>query len=331
MQGRVLWDQSLPGMTPAERAAIYDEMNRVIAALHTVKFAERGLAELRQAGQLLRAPDRALEQAVRSPPLTAAHPRDGPADRVAARAHSRQRARRDAGVHRAWRLPPRQPDVPSDRAARASRCWTGSCRRSAIRWPTSATTACPGTSRRGRPAASAGSTSRPGHPDRRGLHAPLLRAHRPAPTPRRWRPTGTSTWPTTCSASPPSCRASPSGWRPARRRARRPWHPAAARADGRDGLGLRPSGLSAHSPHYHRKHHGLRILGQNQGPAGPPRTFMEEYINPTEASTTRSWRPTPSPASAGARCRRSKLKKKAKAQEAVEPVPARRQRTGLGL
>ncbi len=44
MQGRVLWDQSLPGMQPAERAAIYDEMNRVIAALHTVPFAERGLA-----------------------------------------------------------------------------------------------------------------------------------------------------------------------------------------------------------------------------------------------------------------------------------------------
>jgi aminoglycoside phosphotransferase (APT) family kinase protein len=44
MQGRVLWDQSLPGMTPAQRSAIYDEMNRVIAALHTVKFAERGLA-----------------------------------------------------------------------------------------------------------------------------------------------------------------------------------------------------------------------------------------------------------------------------------------------
>ena len=44
MLGRVLWDQSLPGMSTAERGAIYDEMNRVIAALHTVKFAERGLA-----------------------------------------------------------------------------------------------------------------------------------------------------------------------------------------------------------------------------------------------------------------------------------------------
>ena len=44
MPGRVLWDQSLPGMSMAERGAIYDEMNRVIAALHTVDFAARGLA-----------------------------------------------------------------------------------------------------------------------------------------------------------------------------------------------------------------------------------------------------------------------------------------------
>jgi aminoglycoside phosphotransferase (APT) family kinase protein len=44
MEGRVLWDQALPGMTPAERSAIYDETNRVISALHTVPFAEQGLA-----------------------------------------------------------------------------------------------------------------------------------------------------------------------------------------------------------------------------------------------------------------------------------------------
>lgn len=43
IEGRVLWDQTLPGQSSAERTAIYDEMNRVIAALHTVKFAERGL------------------------------------------------------------------------------------------------------------------------------------------------------------------------------------------------------------------------------------------------------------------------------------------------
>ncbi|MBI5279144.1 MAG: phosphotransferase [Burkholderiales bacterium] len=44
MQGRVLWDQSLPDMTRAQRSEIYDEMNRVISALHTVDFAARGLA-----------------------------------------------------------------------------------------------------------------------------------------------------------------------------------------------------------------------------------------------------------------------------------------------
>ena len=34
VDGRVLWDPTLPGMSPAERGAIYAEMNRVIAALH---------------------------------------------------------------------------------------------------------------------------------------------------------------------------------------------------------------------------------------------------------------------------------------------------------
>ncbi|MFT7774371.1 phosphotransferase [Roseateles sp.] len=43
MPGRVLWDQSLPGLGNAERAALYDEMNRVIAALHQVDFKARGL------------------------------------------------------------------------------------------------------------------------------------------------------------------------------------------------------------------------------------------------------------------------------------------------
>ncbi len=42
--GRVLWDQSLPGASPAERGAIYDEMNRVIAALHSVDYEAIGLA-----------------------------------------------------------------------------------------------------------------------------------------------------------------------------------------------------------------------------------------------------------------------------------------------
>jgi aminoglycoside phosphotransferase (APT) family kinase protein len=43
MQGRVLWDQSLPGMRTRTRRAIYNEMNRVISALHKVNLPQRGL------------------------------------------------------------------------------------------------------------------------------------------------------------------------------------------------------------------------------------------------------------------------------------------------
>src|SRR4051812_13320664 len=50
IEGRVLWDQSLPGMTPAERSAVYDEMNRVIAALHRVDYAAIGLADYGRPG-----------------------------------------------------------------------------------------------------------------------------------------------------------------------------------------------------------------------------------------------------------------------------------------
>ena len=34
VEGRIFWEQSLPDLPTAERAAIYDEMNRVIAQLH---------------------------------------------------------------------------------------------------------------------------------------------------------------------------------------------------------------------------------------------------------------------------------------------------------
>jgi aminoglycoside phosphotransferase (APT) family kinase protein len=50
VDGRVLWNQSLPDSTNAERAAIYDEMNRVIAALHKVDVAAAGLADFGKPG-----------------------------------------------------------------------------------------------------------------------------------------------------------------------------------------------------------------------------------------------------------------------------------------
>ena len=50
VDGRVLWDQSLPGMSKAERFAIWDEMNRVIARLHTIDFEKIGLADFGKPG-----------------------------------------------------------------------------------------------------------------------------------------------------------------------------------------------------------------------------------------------------------------------------------------
>jgi aminoglycoside phosphotransferase (APT) family kinase protein len=50
VQGRVLWDQSLPGMDPASRAAIYDEMNRVMAAMHQVDVEAAGLGSYGKPG-----------------------------------------------------------------------------------------------------------------------------------------------------------------------------------------------------------------------------------------------------------------------------------------
>ncbi len=50
VDGRVLWDQSLPGMSLADRAAHYDEMNRVIAQLHSLDYQTVGLATFGKPG-----------------------------------------------------------------------------------------------------------------------------------------------------------------------------------------------------------------------------------------------------------------------------------------
>jgi aminoglycoside phosphotransferase (APT) family kinase protein len=50
VEGRVLWDPALPGMDSGERAAIFDEMNRVIAALHRLDPQAIGLADYGRPG-----------------------------------------------------------------------------------------------------------------------------------------------------------------------------------------------------------------------------------------------------------------------------------------
>src|SRR5271170_2853891 len=50
VDGRVLWDQALPGCTKSDRGAIYRDMNRVIAALHRTDYATIGLADFGKPG-----------------------------------------------------------------------------------------------------------------------------------------------------------------------------------------------------------------------------------------------------------------------------------------
>lgn len=50
VEGRTLWDGSLPGMTSAERTAHYDAITDTLAALHSVDYAAAGLGEYGRPG-----------------------------------------------------------------------------------------------------------------------------------------------------------------------------------------------------------------------------------------------------------------------------------------
>jgi len=50
LEGRIFWDPAVPEVDAPERTAIYDEMNRVMAALHSVNVNEVGLADYGKPG-----------------------------------------------------------------------------------------------------------------------------------------------------------------------------------------------------------------------------------------------------------------------------------------
>jgi aminoglycoside phosphotransferase (APT) family kinase protein len=50
VEGRILWEQSLPDMSSKERAEIYAELNRTLSKLHKVDFASIGLADYGKPG-----------------------------------------------------------------------------------------------------------------------------------------------------------------------------------------------------------------------------------------------------------------------------------------
>lgn len=54
VQGRILWDPALPELARADRGALYDEMNRVVAALHSVDYQAVGLGDFGRPGNFVR-------------------------------------------------------------------------------------------------------------------------------------------------------------------------------------------------------------------------------------------------------------------------------------
>jgi len=53
LDGRIFWDPRLPGLSPAERRAMFQSMNTVIAALHSVDYVKLGLAEFGRPGNYM--------------------------------------------------------------------------------------------------------------------------------------------------------------------------------------------------------------------------------------------------------------------------------------
>ena len=53
VDGRVFWEQSLPALSASERGRVYDEMNRVMSALHRVDYQAAGLSDFGRPGNYL--------------------------------------------------------------------------------------------------------------------------------------------------------------------------------------------------------------------------------------------------------------------------------------
>jgi aminoglycoside phosphotransferase (APT) family kinase protein len=266
VDGRIMWDPALPGMTPAQRGAIFDEMNRVIAALHKVDYAAVGLADYGKPGSYFaRQIDRWSKQyrASETEKIEAMDkliewlPQNIPAGDETSIVHGDFRL--DNTVFHPteprmlavldWEL----STLGHPLADFAYHCMT---------WRLS-----PGQFRglAGNDLAALGIPS----------EAEYVAAYCRAPAaPRSRRATGSSAWPSTCSASPASCRASWPARCRATPRAPKPSKPASAPGRWPKKPGARSNACSPTTDTNHvkhkRKHHGLRLLPQGQGTAGPP-------------------------------------------------------------
>ena len=130
-----------PAFDAAGRGAIYDEMNRVIAALHSVDPQAVGLADYGKPGNYF---ERQIGRWTKQYLASITEPIEA-MDRLIEwlPAHIPASARDDIAGRRSCTATTGSTTWSSIRPSRASSpCSTGSCRRSAIRSPTSATTAC---------------------------------------------------------------------------------------------------------------------------------------------------------------------------------------------
>lgn len=53
VEGRIFWDPTLPDLPRADRAALYDDVNRVVAALHAIDPASVGLSDFGRPGNYM--------------------------------------------------------------------------------------------------------------------------------------------------------------------------------------------------------------------------------------------------------------------------------------
>jgi aminoglycoside phosphotransferase (APT) family kinase protein len=53
VEGRIIWEPTLPGMTPKERAAIYEAENETLARLHMLDYEKLGLSDFGKPGNYI--------------------------------------------------------------------------------------------------------------------------------------------------------------------------------------------------------------------------------------------------------------------------------------
>ena len=108
LDGRVFWDQRLPGLDPTDRRAMFASMNAVIAALHSVDHIAVGLDGFGRPGNYMA---RQIGRWSKQYQASETDPQgNGRSDRMAAAPPAAGRS----ASHRPWRLSHGQSRLPQD-------------------------------------------------------------------------------------------------------------------------------------------------------------------------------------------------------------------------